>query len=398
MMNLHRPLNVLVFLLLIATTGCQQLLDEVGNQKGLAELKDLVLNQYGEHHNVPPLPADLAEKFAYTSNATATELRLKNETANYYHFKGVLSAQDAPHIRNFPSFLSTSEGHYYIRFEFFVSKRVPLGVPGPLVIQIPPLGSGGTVEADIADYYTSRATGAHCLVVYPDHAAASIDQPIDQTNQYFIRNTVAIQQALDFVLAVSNLNVVPVRIDPSSIFSMGISLGGLMNAYLIAVEPRIKKGVIIMGGGQIASIISHSREPSVTEYREFWREKLFQLGLTWMPNDTSFEGYLHSIMKIDPITLAPYVLSKRGSMIISKDDSVVPTQHQYGLWFAYGRPAMSLVDYKLYDQLGISHNEYGVPFELPTGGLPTGHFDIVFAKKQVLDYTWNQFIYAKLTP
>lgn len=369
-------------------------IDFINDKSAVNHLAETILEQYGKNINVPPLPDHIAQQFAYVSNAKLLSLDLAEETSVYNKYKGILQAQDAAHIRNYPSQLSNTSGVYLIRFEFFATKKPANLTSAPLVIQVPPLGSTGAIETKVGRYFANE--GAHSLVVYSDHNPTSLDQPIDQLNQFMIRNTVAIQQALDFLMGASKVHfehfqgsfpkLVPAPIDFSSIFSFGISLGGIQNTYLVATEPRIHKGIIIMGGGNLPSTLTVSREPNVVALRRHWTPILWLEGKIAYPSESEYEKYLRSIFKVDPLDLAPFIESRRVSMIISTNDNVVPTAYQFDLWEKLGQPAMAKTRFGYYDLLNLpSHTS-----------LPTGHFDIILAEKEVLEYAKLQFLVSKM--
>ncbi len=358
--------------------GCNpSAIPKFGEYIGLAKFRQQYGSDHGTHINVPAIDPAIAQEFAYVSNAQLQEINLVDTTSNYYWLSAKLTAKDKAHET------VTADGTYSIKIDFFISRKAGTEV-APLVVQLPPLGSDPNVQEVAGKYFASQ--GMHSMAVYPDHNAVSLDQTVDNMGNYFIRNTIAIQQALDFVLRATeegkNIPYFPPylpRIDSNQIFSFGISLGGMRNVYLLAVEPRICHGTIVMGGADLSSVIAHSREPAVVKYRNHWTQKLLEAGKIPDGSELSFETYLRGVFKIDTLSLAEWVPSHKASQVISKNDTVVATDRQIQLWQALGEPAMATASWPYYDLIHFPEK------------WPLGHFDIAFVQNSMLKFAVKEF-------
>lgn len=123
------------------------------------------------------------------------------------------------------------------------------------------------------------------------------------------------------------------EVDANRLYSTGVSLGGIMSALTVSVDPKIKGGVFTLAGGNLAEILWNMPEKEARNYRTAWEKS--GKGL----ND------LKSLVDpLDPLTYAQGLRSKRVKMIAANADEVVPPQFATVLWEAAGKPPITWID------------------------------------------------------
>jgi hypothetical protein len=132
------------------------------------------------------------------------------------------------------------------------------------------------------------------------------------------------QAIMDVESAIDWLETQP-QIMPDGIGIAGISLGAIVADLAVSLEPRLKAGVSIVGGGDLPYILWNS---------------LLTLGIKSRMIDSgiSLESLKRSLHSIDPLTHASPALSNHLLMINGADDPVVPRRAAEEFWRAAGRP------------------------------------------------------------
>jgi hypothetical protein len=109
-----------------------------------------------------------------------------------------------------------------------------------------------------------------------------------------------------------------------------------VTTMLTAVEPRIRASVIIMAGGDLASVVGRSTEHEPTVLRETY-------GVVGEPSGEAlarFEADARKVFQTCPLRLAPYADPETIFMVTTRRDTSVPSDTQMRLHEALGRPAM----------------------------------------------------------
>jgi dienelactone hydrolase len=134
-----------------------------------------------------------------------------------------------------------------------------------------------------------------------------------------------LKTAIDFVQSDS-------RFLPDKIGLVGLSLGGITSAILASVEPRLQSVVIMVGGGNLPSILTESQARHVRSMRA---ERMQAAGLTSL---SEYEEMLHKTIKLDPIYTAGRIGSERVLMVLAENDRSVPSAYQRNLRDVIGNP------------------------------------------------------------
>jgi hypothetical protein len=124
------------------------------------------------------------------------------------------------------------------------------------------------------------------------------------------------------------------EIDGNRIGLVGFSHGALVGGLLIAVEPRIKAAVLMLGAGDLSGVIASSAQSSLRRIRE---------GVTADQGLTTQEFYdaaAATLEDVDPLTYAPLVAPWRVVMINARFDRVIKRRYVEALWREYGQPEL----------------------------------------------------------
>lgn len=123
------------------------------------------------------------------------------------------------------------------------------------------------------------------------------------------------------------------EVDASNLYCTGVSLGGIMSALTVAVDPQIKGGVFTLAGGGLADILWNMPEKEARVYRAAWEK-----------SGRTFDDLRALVDHMDPLTYAQGLKDKRIKMIAAKVDEVVPPRAATALWQAAGQPPIIWYD------------------------------------------------------
>jgi dienelactone hydrolase len=121
------------------------------------------------------------------------------------------------------------------------------------------------------------------------------------------------------------------EVDPQKLGVTGISLGGIVSAVAVAVDPTLNRGAFLLAGGGLADILWEM--PEGARYRRLWIES----GRTKADLEALTRPY-------DPLTYAGRLRGKRVVMLAGSVDEVVPPAAAMALWRAAGEPPIHWYD------------------------------------------------------
>ena len=105
--------------------------------------------------------------------------------------------------------------------------------------------------------------------------------------------------------------------DKDCIAVLGISLGGIYGTILATVDWRIKAAALVLVGGDLPSIIAHSRERGIAMRRKNYLEER-QMTLA------EFERELQNSIVFDPLAFAPNTDREKILLVLARFDTVMP--------------------------------------------------------------------------
>jgi cephalosporin-C deacetylase-like acetyl esterase len=146
------------------------------------------------------------------------------------------------------------------------------------------------------------------------------------------------QGVCDVRRAVSWLKSRP-DIDGTRLAVAGISLGGIVSSAAVAVDPAVQRGVFLLAGGDLSTILWQM--PEGAPFRKLWIDS----GRTQNDLKALTDPF-------DPLTYAKRLVGKRVLMIAGRVDEVVPPASTVALWEAAGKPPIHWYDCGHYSAIG----------------------------------------------
>jgi dienelactone hydrolase len=155
------------------------------------------------------------------------------------------------------------------------------------------------------------------------------------------------------------------EVDPERIATAGVSLGGILAATTLAVEPRVHAGFFVMAGGGLAEILRDSQDGDLVRFRE----RGYEAGAFADGDDLlrKARGYTDPV---DPLTWAHRIDPARVLLVSARFDRVIAPDRTRALWEAMGRPRWFVVPTGHYQLL---------PYFWWAVGKGADHLDRVFA-------------------
>jgi hypothetical protein len=155
------------------------------------------------------------------------------------------------------------------------------------------------------------------------------------------------------------------EVDPDRLAVAGVSLGGILAATTLALEPRLQAGFFLMAGGGLPEILRDCQDGDVVRFRERGIEAgAFADGVELAKKARPFTH------PVDPLTWASRVDPERVLLVSAHFDRVIPEDRTRALWQAMGRPRWLVVPTGHYQLL---------PYFWWAAGQGADHLDRVFA-------------------
>ena len=252
-----------------------------------------------------PIPADVAAAFAVPGPVIEQTLVPVGGTDDLAFFRGRLRA-----------------GTEETEFNLVRPVAADGSSPARLAILVPILGGGSELMWIMSGFLTARGWA----VAWTERIASGMRPPQrgPDLESLFRRTVVHNRMVLDWADTQPDLDA-----DPG--FVVGVSLGGMVTSALLAVDPRIAGGAVIISGGDLPNLVPKSREGRVARWLA-WRAVEDGAG----HRDVARELELH--MLSDPARLGAFVDARKVLMVSASFDTVIPPDNQDILWEAFGRP------------------------------------------------------------
>jgi dienelactone hydrolase len=130
------------------------------------------------------------------------------------------------------------------------------------------------------------------------------------------------------------------EVDSRRLGVAGISLGGIVSAVAVAVDPAIHEGAFLLAGGDLSKILWEM--PEGATFRTWWTAS----GRTLSDLKALTDPF-------DPLGYAHRLAGKRVIMMAGKVDEVIPPSSAKALWQAAGRPPIRWYDCGHYSAVGF---------------------------------------------
>lgn len=192
---------------------------------------------------------------------------------------------------------------------------VPAGSKFPVVFIFPPVVGETPLDGALAFNLCSQGIGAYILNLQLTPAP-----PAEQVQDLNTHEDGLIRAEFSLAILLEILQTDPQVSGNYGI--VGASLGGIISSYLMGIEPRLKAGVLLAAGGNIAEILTESEQESVKRLREA-RFVAFNLA-----NDDDYENLVRPFITREPLVVASNIVPGTVLMFIPKFDEDVPTKNQ----------------------------------------------------------------------
>ncbi|MCA8955932.1 MAG: hypothetical protein KDC87_07650, partial [Planctomycetes bacterium] len=220
---------------------------------------------------------------------------------------------------------------------------LPPGEPRPFLLCMPILAGGGDLMHWVAQFMAGRGYAVAWSArvesaMHPDHDTRAVER--------LLRRSVVHNRA---ILAWARTQPF-CRADQQAV--LGISTGGILAGTMMAVEPQLCGGVLILAGGDLPDLLEHTAEGRIARWRAH-RRAVDDL------TDAQIGARLRVDLTSDPARLAPYIPTRRTLLVSAAWDDVVPRRNQDILWEALGRPQRLQL-------LALGHYTAAIDVILPT--------------------------------
>lgn len=216
----------------------------------------------------------------------------------------------------FPS----SMAPYWVTVYHYVQKD---GENPPTIIILPILGGNYFFSKNWARYLARR--GFSCLRFERTANPLEAEKGLNHTEMVLRHAIIDIRRGIDWLDQRG-------KVDLNRIGVAGISMGAIVAALALEVEPRINSAAILLGGADIPTILTNSKENMVVRFRESVM-RTNGIGL-----EQFYREATQTLVPVDPLSYASGVDPKRILMINARFDKVIPSPCPEKLWNTLGRP------------------------------------------------------------
>jgi dienelactone hydrolase len=238
---------------------------------------------------------------------------------------------------------------------------VPDRIQTAPVIIIHPITSGEYFTKQMAHFFAQA--GFICLR-YKSHGhlmlAKNSDDPLARFETLLKNDVMDAMEGIDWLDTQS-------YVDHNRIGIIGVSMGAIISSVVSGADPRIRAGVFILGGGDLAGILFSSTEPTVVSLRDRIEEEE-----DFTPKELRAEVE-RRLRNVDPLTYAGRLDPTRILMIDAYFDHVIRRKYAMALWKAAGEPSMVM--------LPTGHYSAALFFDYAQR-LALSHFQKVFGMKK----------------
>ena len=287
-----------------------------------------------------PLHGEVAFQPAAVESSVPQPFRLEAQTFGYELQPVLQTPRYIVSLLRFPSPITSPDAeNNVVHAEFFE----PVGFAGkrPAVVVLHILGSDFPLSRYMAARLADQGVAALFLKLpyYGERRPRDAGSPrrflsadIDRTTTSMRQGVCDVRRALAWLQSRGN-------VDASRLGVAGISLGGIVAALAVAVDPAAHEGVFLLAGGDLSQILWNM--PEATRFRE-----------AWLAAGRTLEDLKSLIDPFDPLTYAHRLAGKRLLFIAGKVDEVVPPASTLALWKAAGRPPIYWYDCGHYSAAG----------------------------------------------
>jgi dienelactone hydrolase len=238
-------------------------------------------------------------------------------------------SESARYLERAASFPSPRKSRWgTIHGTYYTPRGLEQGERVPAAVVVHHLGGSFEAEDLLAKHLAQHGMSAF-FISLPNYGKRQ--EP--QTKQGFLRFTPEVafdafqQAALDVIRAGDFLRSRP-EVDSERVGVVGVSLGAFVTAVARGVDPRLRRTVLILGGGDLYNMFGQIPQAS-----------------TLIEKSGLEPSHLSKVLtKLDPLTFAQRIATADVLMLNAKRDEIVPRSSTDALWNALGRPQIRWYD------------------------------------------------------
>ena len=211
---------------------------------------------------------------------------------------------------------------------YYAPRGLQPGQQVPAAVVVHHLGGSFEAERVLAQHLAQNGVAAFAISL-PNYG----ERREDGTKQGFLRPDDPVnsflgfrQAALDVIRATDFLRAMP-EVDPKRVGAVGVSLGAIVTALARGVDSRMGKTVLVIGGGDIETLLRESSEVPEGALERALAEQ-----------EMPIEVMREAMRPIDPLTFAARVDRDDVLMINARRDESIPERSTLKLWEALDRP------------------------------------------------------------
>ncbi|MGB9718549.1 MAG: alpha/beta hydrolase family protein [Thermoproteota archaeon] len=221
---------------------------------------------------------------------------------------------------------------YKVYFNSVDNERVPAMIsipsgPGkhPCVVFLH--GYGGSKE-DILSFASLVAAEGYAVIAIDaefhgerrEEGKELYSPNLEESVKGIIQTIIDLRRAVDYLETRG-------EIDVERIGYVGGSMGGILGAIFIGVEPRVKAAALLVAGGNMSLMIMRSQHPAIPAIRKYLEEQ----GIT-------YRELQESLNPVDPLNFIGKFAPRPVAFHFGKNDRIVPAEAGEQLYKAAGEP------------------------------------------------------------
>lgn len=206
----------------------------------------------------------------------------------------------------------------------------------PVVIVSRPL-QNKQVDRLVANSFAKL--GYSSLLVVPPESLVDPELSFEEYNEVLVRYTITMSMTVDFLQTFE-------EIDPEKIYAYGISMGGIRTALAFEVDKRIKKSIVIVGGGDLPGVLVDSYYPVV---QRALRKRMKRENVE---SEEELKSVLYDYLSVDPLHFAFLREPEDILFVLGNNDMFVRDKYQLKLYNAFARPKQDRYPQKIQSSYG----------------------------------------------
>jgi len=196
----------------------------------------------------------------------------------------------------------------------------------PAMILVPTVEGVTIIERKVASHFCDM----NIATIIADVNEAAVPELIPlwgHEDEVSRRSILSLRTIIDYATTSSEF-------DAKRVGLMGLSLGAITSSFLAGIESeRLAAVVLVLAGGDVPFILATSDNKYAVRIRE---ERMSQEKMSTVDE---YEEKLHQTMRYDPMHFSRLAKTKRLFMVLSDNDTKVPSVVQQDLFTAFGAPS-----------------------------------------------------------